>query len=216
MRMDQGGSAGTEPPPRAGNRDPRFELERLRATCRRQELLIDTLSEAVSTLGRGTKALKAENAALRAEAARLHRPQDADARPEGAELADVAIPLGIEAPGTARSIIARCLANRVAPRVVENAQLLVSELVTNSVRHCGAPKGHDVVVRVYLWRDRCRLEVQDPGRNGVITPRPPDPIRGSGIGLNLVQTLSDRWGVVREVEGPTRVWAQLSCAGPLL
>jgi hypothetical protein len=29
------------------------------------------------------------------------------------------------------------------------------------------------------------------------------------MGLNLVQMLSERWGVVRTAEGPTRVWAQL-------
>jgi hypothetical protein len=31
------------------------------------------------------------------------------------------------------------------------------------------------------------------------------------MGLNLVQMLSQRWGVIRPPEGPTRVWAQLSC-----
>ena len=29
------------------------------------------------------------------------------------------------------------------------------------------------------------------------------------MGLHLVQALSERWGVVRAAEGPTRVWAQL-------
>ena len=58
-------------------------------------------------------------------------------------------------------------------------------------------------------RDGCRLEVEDPGRDGVIAPQPQDLRNGGGMGLNLVQMLSERWGVVRAAEGPTRVWAQL-------
>ena len=93
--------------------------------------------------------------------------------------------------------------------MLETALLLVSELVSNSVRHSGVPEGEDLVLRVYLWRDGCRLEVEDPGRDGVIAPQPPDLFRGGGMGLHLVQTLSERWGVVRAAEGPTCVWAQL-------
>jgi len=93
--------------------------------------------------------------------------------------------------------------------VLETALLLVSELVSNSVRHSGVPEGEDVVVRVRLWQDGFRLEVEDPGRSGVIAPKAPDVLRGGGMGLQLVQTLSERWGVTRAAEGPTCVWAQL-------
>ena len=53
--------------------------------------------------------------------------------------------------------------------------------------------------------------VQDEGCDGVIAPQPQDPKAGSGMGLNLVETLSQRWGVIRPPGGPTRVWAQLPC-----
>jgi anti-sigma regulatory factor (Ser/Thr protein kinase) len=128
---------------------------------------------------------------------------------DGGEPAEVAIPLGVQAPGVARTVVAEWLADQVAPCVLESALLLVSELVTNSVRHSGVPEGEDVVVRVDLWRDGCRLEVEDPGSDGVIAPRSQDPLEGGGMGLNLVQMLSERWGVVRVADGPTRVWAQL-------
>jgi anti-sigma regulatory factor (Ser/Thr protein kinase) len=191
------------------------ELERLRAAGRRQATLIDTLRAAVSNLSTGAKALKAENSELRAEIARLRGPRrhdvDADAHLNGAELAEVAIPFGSTAPGAARTVIERCLTDQVASSVLENARLLMSELVTNSVRHRGAADGDVVIVRVHLWRDVCRLEVEDPGSDGVIAPKSHDVGNGSGMGLNLVQMLSERWGVVRAGEGPTRVWAQLSC-----
>ena len=187
--------------------------EGLQAKCRRQAIVIERLSEALSTFERGARALKAENSELRAENDRLRHHRRLESRPDrrvdGGESAEVAIPLGVQAPGVARSVVAEWLADQVAPCVLETALLLVSELVTNSVRHSGVPEGEDVVVRVDLWRDGCRLEVEDPGRDGVIAPQPHDLLNGGGMGLNLVQMLSERWGVVRAAEGPTRVWAQL-------
>jgi anti-sigma regulatory factor (Ser/Thr protein kinase) len=185
----------------------------LQAKCRRQVIVIERLSEALSTFERGARALKAENSELRAENDRLRHHRRLDKRPDrfvdGGQPAEVAIPLGVQAPGVARSVVAEWLADQVAPCVLETALLLVSELVTNSVRHSGVPEGEDVVVRVDVWRDGCRLEVEDPGRDGVIAPQPQDLLKGGGVGLNLVQMLSERWGVVRAAEGPTRVWAQL-------
>jgi anti-sigma regulatory factor (Ser/Thr protein kinase) len=188
----------------------------LQAKCRHQAMVIDTLADALSTFERGARALKAENSALRAENDRLHRhrrfPSRPDARGEGGEPAEVTIPLGVQAPSAARSVIAQWLADHVAPSALETALLLVSELVSNSVRHSGVPEGEDVIVRVHLWRDGFRLEVEDPGRDGVIAPQPPDLLRGGGMGLHLVQTLSERWGLERVAAGGTRVWAQLASA----
>ena len=183
--------------------------EELEAKCRRQAMALDTLGEALSTFQRGARALKAENSALRAENDRLRRHRRSASRANGGEPAEVAIPIGVHAPGAARRVIAESLGDHVAPSVLETALLLVSELVTNSVRHSGVPEGEDVVVRVHLWRDGFRLEVEDPGRDGVVAPRPQDPVSGGGMGLHLVQTLSECWGVVRAAEGPTCVWAQL-------
>ena len=211
MQIDQVGPADAEPQPQRDNSEPPSELERLRRDCRRQALRIETLLEAVSTLSCGAKALKAENADLRAENHRLRGRRRDQQRVEGEELASVTIPLDVQAPGLARTVVVGCLAEHVVAPVLENAQLLVSELVTNSVRHSGAPEGDDLLLRVHLWRGRCRLEVEDQGRDGVIAPRLPDRAGGSGMGLNLVQMLSERWGVIRASDGPTRVWAQLPC-----
>jgi serine/threonine-protein kinase RsbW len=136
---------------------------------------------------------------------RLH-----DGRAEHSELVVAEIPLDARAPSVARSVVARCLADLVAPSVVENARLLVTELVTNSLLHSRVPAGSALVsVRVSLWADRCRLEVEDPGRDAVVARRPPDLRGGGGLGLNLVQALSESWGVIH-ADGPsTRVWAQL-------
>ncbi len=212
MKSDQTASANG----RAGVSSDRFGLrapEGSQAECRRQAIVIERLSEALSSFERGARALKAENSELRAENDRLHRHRrleaGSDRRVDSGDPAEVAIPLGVQAPAVARSVVADRLAEQVAPCVLETALLLVSELVANSVRHSGVPEGEDVVVRVDLWRDGCRLEVEDPGRDGVIAPQPQDLRNGGGMGLNLVQMLSERWGVVRAAGGPTRVWAQL-------
>jgi anti-sigma regulatory factor (Ser/Thr protein kinase) len=204
MKSDQTGSATGRTslaPDGSGSHPVRGGLQ---AKCEHQALVIDTLSGALSNFERGARALKAENSALRAENERLRR-----SRVDGGAPAEVAIPIGVQAPGVARSAIAQWLVDHVAPAVLETALLLVSELVSNSVRHSGVPEGEDVVVRVHLWRDGLRIEVEDPGRDGVIAPQPPDLVRGGAMGLHLVQTLSECWGVVRAAEGPTCVWAQL-------
>jgi anti-sigma regulatory factor (Ser/Thr protein kinase) len=139
----------------------------------------------------------------------------AGAAASGGPLADVAIPLDIRAPGVARRVVAGCLGGHVAAPVIEDAQLLVSELVTNSVLHSGVAPGDPVTVRVRVWDDACRLEVEDPGCQGVIAPHPSDPAKGTWMGLNLVQMLSEQWGVARATAGPTRVWAQLPRARTL-
>ena len=198
----------------AGDRRSPQALERLRVTSRRQVVVIATLSEAVSNFHRGLRALRAENAALRAEGTelrgRLQKPSQREARSND-DLVEVALARSPGAPSVAREIVVRSLAARVAPRVLDNAQLVMSELVTNSVRHSAAPDGDELVVRIRVWQDRCRLEVEDSGHEGAIAARSPDLVHGHGMGLNLVQTVSERWGLVRAADGPTRVWAQMEC-----
>jgi anti-sigma regulatory factor (Ser/Thr protein kinase) len=192
--------------------DLRSELDGLRSACRRQAHVIELLGAAISTLRGGAAALKAENADLRAARERVRSPGDAGARPsdgvDGGEAFEVSLPLDTRAPGAARLLV-DALRGRVPMPVLDSARLLVSELVTNSVLHCGAGAGGVVVVRVALTGTMVRLEVRDPGCGGVIAPRAPDREGGGGFGLNLVQTLSERWGLERVAAGGTRVWAQL-------
>jgi anti-sigma regulatory factor (Ser/Thr protein kinase) len=115
-----------------------------------------------------------------------------------------------DAPGAARAFVTGLLHGRIAPSLLEVVQLLVSELVTNSVRHSGAGPGASLAVRVHLRGGLLRLEVDDPGRQAAIAARSPD--GDGGFGLHLVQALSERWGVERPSDGGTRVWAQLPCA----
>jgi anti-sigma regulatory factor (Ser/Thr protein kinase) len=190
------------------------ELEALRARSRRDVVVIDTLREAVSNFHSAAKALKAENTELRADNERMRVQQltrsQTNGRVEIGDPVEFVLPADTRAPGAARHVVASHLGDRVAPSVLASVQLLISELVTNSVCHSGVVVGEQLTVRVDLGQTWCRVQVEDPGRDGVIAPRPADAVQGSGMGLNLVQMLSERWGMERACEGGTRVWAQLS------
>ena len=124
------------------------ELDRLRATCRRQAHVIDTLSKVVATLRTGAAALKAENTDLRATQSRSHARAGARAggRNDPGEMLDVALPLDMRAPGAARIVVAAFLRGHVPAPVLDDAQLVTSELVSNSVRHSGADATSVVLV----------------------------------------------------------------------
>jgi len=182
------------------------ELDGLHLTCRRQARVIEQLSAVASNLRSGAVALRAENAELRSANERIGRQGGDGAAREGVAL-DVCLPLDARAPGAARIVVGR-LRGRVPASVLEDALLVVSELVSNGVRHSGASDGA-IVVRVERTGTMVRLEVEDPGRGGVIAPRDPDL---GGFGLNLVHGLCERWGFERVAAGGTLVWAQLARA----
>jgi anti-sigma regulatory factor (Ser/Thr protein kinase) len=213
MQSDRTASANGHPVSPVNGSGSRTKLESLQAECRHQAVVIDALSEAVSTFRRGATALKAENAELRAEIVRLgesrRAPAGAAGRLADGDLVELVIALDTRAPGAARDFVVLCLEQRVAASELDSAQLLVSELVTNSFRHSGAPMD-DVIVSVELMPRWFRVGVQDSGTDAVIAARPADLVTGGGLGLNLVRMLSERWGVERPAGGGTQVWAQLT------
>jgi anti-sigma regulatory factor (Ser/Thr protein kinase) len=89
--------------------------------------------------------------------------------------------------------------------LVDVAELLTSELVTNAIRH-GAT-GFELKIDV---EENIRVEVRDEGagRPAVVAAGPQDP---SGRGLGIVQALSTAWGVIPTADGKT-VWYELPLA----
>jgi anti-sigma regulatory factor (Ser/Thr protein kinase) len=99
------------------------------------------------------------------------------------------------------------LSDHLSPRRLEDARLLVSELVTNAIRHAGLDPDDMIKLVVVTGERVLRIEVCDPGPGFELAEPVPDPARPSGWGLYLVRELSDRWGVERNEE--TRVWFEL-------
>jgi hypothetical protein len=84
-------------------------------------------------------------------------------------------------------------------------------LVTNSLDHGELGDGDSVLVSVYLATDRLRLEIQGPGTAGVVAASRAGRESGQGgFGLDLVDLLAARWGVVRNRD--TSVWFELARA----
>jgi signal transduction histidine kinase len=92
------------------------------------------------------------------------------------------------------------------PEVREDVRLLVSELVSNSVRHAGLAPGDVIGVTVEVEKDRLRVEVSDGGPGFAPVPSP-SLETGSGFGLHLVERLAHRWGVLRDDR--VRVWFEI-------
>ena len=100
------------------------------------------------------------------------------------------------------------LDEKVSARTLEDLRLLVSELVTNSVRHAGLKEMQTIELKVKLLPDTVRVEVNDQGTGFEPTPRSASSEDQSGWGLYLVSRLADRWGV--SSDGVTRVWFELT------
>jgi anti-sigma regulatory factor (Ser/Thr protein kinase) len=97
---------------------------------------------------------------------------------------------------------------QVGEQIMGDMRLLVSELVTNSVRHADRNGSSAVELQVDVSETRVLVRVIDNGPGFEANPRGPEDDPGSGWGLFLVEQLSDRWGV--ELNGSTQVWFELS------
>jgi anti-sigma regulatory factor (Ser/Thr protein kinase) len=90
-------------------------------------------------------------------------------------------------------------------RVVDDAALITTELVTNAVLHAR----DEYTVTIDLTGQTLRVEVEDTAEAppGVDVTRPVD--SGSGRGMLLVRTLADAWGVETR-RGGKLVWFELT------
>jgi anti-sigma regulatory factor (Ser/Thr protein kinase) len=113
------------------------------------------------------------------------------------------LPKGATAPRMARRMLDG-LGDQVARERLDDARLMVSEVVTNAVEHVETPG--TIEVQVSFEDHRLRIEVADPGEGFHVRER--DPSGHRGWGLQFVQRLSDRWGVAGGDR--TCVWFELA------
>jgi anti-sigma regulatory factor (Ser/Thr protein kinase) len=111
---------------------------------------------------------------------------------------------GPTAPARARTAL-RSL-DRTLGELRDDADLLVSELVTNSVVHARA---ECVELHACAGPERIRIEVSDPGPGfaGREAQREPSLTGEGGYGLHIVDSLAHRWGVQRN--GAALVWLEI-------
>lgn len=131
--------------------------------------------------------------------------------PEGSlvQVGAATLPCGPEAAHAARTVVSRWLDGRADAQFHDDACLLVSELVTNSVLHSDQPNGAPLHISGFALNGVVRVEVEDRGQ-GPVRRRAVDPAEG-GFGLQLLDLLATRWGVTHE--HGTRVWFELAARG---
>lgn len=114
----------------------------------------------------------------------------------------VEIPRTPQAPFLARRALAD-LDGRIDPSVLPDVRLLVSELITNSVKYGGEGP---VRLEVTTTDGRVRAEIIDQGIGFTPVRRDDDLDKVGGWGLHLVQELTTDWGTY---EGSTHVWFEI-------
>ncbi|MCX5557868.1 ATP-binding protein [Streptomyces sp. NBC_00038] len=104
----------------------------------------------------------------------------------------------------------RVLAEWVIPEDTSyTIALIISELVTNAVRHARVPGRCFEVALTYDGEKTVEIEVSDASpRHPVAVLNTPDVEATSGRGLPLVEALSDAWEV-RDREYGKTVWARV-------
>ncbi|MCB2223788.1 MAG: ATP-binding protein [Actinobacteria bacterium] len=119
----------------------------------------------------------------------------------------LSVPADPSAPGTVRAAV-RSLEAGLSPGTAADLDLLVTEVVTNSVRHAGMSPGDHIEVAVSLRPDRVLVEVWDRGHGYPRSGQAPvEHGSGAAWGLYLVERIADRWGVERGDR--CRTWFEL-------
>ncbi len=115
----------------------------------------------------------------------------------------IGVPFSSDAARTARAELGRALrASAVRQGVIDDALVVLSELVTNAVRHASPGSDGRVGVEWAVGPQRLWLRVSDGGRRGS-TGRTNAHESVGGRGLSIVAALADSWDFERHEAGTT-------------
>lgn len=111
--------------------------------------------------------------------------------------------------GKVRKEVVADLQTRDLPEeLVDEAEIVASELLTNAVRHARPLSDGTIRVRWKIRGDVVEIEVTDGGGESVPRPAPRSVWLSSGRGLRIVRSVAHEWGVTEDRTGNV-VWATL-------
>ncbi|NJQ16685.1 ATP-binding protein [Streptomyces bohaiensis] len=129
----------------------------------------------------------------------------------------MSVPHGPSGVGAARRRLCRDLRDGgAAESVIDDAALVLSELLSNSCRHARA-LAHQEVHASWEQNDQgeVRISVTDGGGPTLPAPATPSVTARGGRGLAIIRSLARDWGVRAEsFPGPVTVWAVLGGEQP--
>lgn len=132
------------------------------------------------------------------------------------EAMEVCLPGGAEAPTRARAAVTAHLGSELDPARLDDLLILTTEVVSNAVVHAGAGPGEQVGLRLTHGQETVQVAVSDPAPNLAPRVKPLDLHEPGGLGLRLVDRLSERWGVARRDAGTKEVWFEFLLTPPQL
>jgi two-component sensor histidine kinase len=118
------------------------------------------------------------------------------------------IPGGPEAARHARHAVLQRVGGHIDAASADVLSIVISELVTDSLRHADVGPGRYLHISVGIVDDRLWVTVSDRGAR--TQPRLAAADRdGTGLGQQLVDRLARSWGVARDGSGRTQLWCEL-------
>ena len=133
--------------------------------------------------------------------------------PSGGRLRDSSRTVRVPWRATSVALVRKALvddreARDVSAAVVDEAEIVVSELVSNSIRHARPLADGNLRVHWKVKSGVVEVEVTDGGSESTPRPAPRTIWAPSGRGLRIVRSLAHEWGVSEDRSGST-VWASL-------
>ncbi|MGH3027829.1 MAG: ATP-binding protein [Gaiellaceae bacterium] len=100
------------------------------------------------------------------------------------------------------------LSDTMPPSTLDDARLLLTELLTNAIQHAHLSQDDRISVSVRRQATGLVVEVADSG-DGIPGSAAQRPGSGSGWGLTLLDRLADEWGIEPLPDGGTLAWFHL-------
>jgi anti-sigma regulatory factor (Ser/Thr protein kinase) len=119
---------------------------------------------------------------------------------------ELRLPASDVGPGLARAGAAPLLVGLPQDSAFD-VELLLTEVVTNGVRHAGMRPTDEILVTIERTRYEVRVEVSDRGPG--LRRNPVEASEDSGFGIQLLDAIADGWGVERR-GSRTFVWFEVS------
>lgn len=123
----------------------------------------------------------------------------------------IQLPLAASTPNIARTKLAAFLTlRRASPQVIDDALIVLSEMIANAVRHGSPDEGGSIEISWSVHHGLLELSVLDAGAGAALKPIDFDEDSLSGRGLSIINRVADRWWV--DMSQGTRVNAELALA----